>query len=260
MAVPTASRTISAIGIRSVVRAGTVWAAMRMSSKPTTDSRSGTDAPIMCAAWSTPMATRSVDVQTGGRRLGQLEQGAQRLLAAGERVLDALEVAVGHAAEALGHELDVGVLALPEVALQVGAHERDPPMAQVDDVVEAGPDAGPVVGLGGRELERAGALPHGHDRHGRAPQVVEQARLVLHVAEQHDGVGVAGLEDRGQRDALVEPALGVAEDDVVAVAHRLDREGLDGAGEERVAEVAHDRPDEHRRGAAQARAPAGLGR
>ena len=125
-------------------------------------------------------------------------------------------------------------------------------MAEADDVLQAGPDAGPVVGLGGRELERAGALPHGDDRDGRAAQVVEQPRLVLHVAEEDDRVGVAGLEDRRQGDALVEPALGVAEDDVVAVAHRLDRERLDGAGEERVAEVADDRADEHRRRAAQA--------
>ena len=65
--------------------------------------------------------------------------------------------------------------------------------------------------------------------HGRAAQVVEQPRLVLHVAEQDDGVGVARLEDRRQGDALVEAALGVAEDDVVAVAHRLDGERLDGA-------------------------------
>ena len=47
------------------------------------------------------MATRSVEVDTAVGRLGQLEQRAQRLLAAGERVLDALEVAVRDAAEAL---------------------------------------------------------------------------------------------------------------------------------------------------------------
>ena len=87
---------------------------------------------------------------------------------------------------------------------------------------------------------------------GRTAQVVEQARLVLHVAEQDDRVRVARLEDRREGDALVEPALGVAQHDVVAVAHRLDREGLDRAGEERVAEVADDRADEHRRRAAQA--------
>ena len=63
---------------------------------------------------------------------------------------------------------------------------------------------------------------------------------------------MARLEDRREGDALVEPALRVAEDDVVAAGHRLDRERLDRAGEERVAEVAHDGADEHRRRAAQA--------
>ena len=63
--------------------------------------------------------------------------------------------------------------------------------------------------------------------HRRIAQVVEQARLVLHVAEHHDGVGVAGLEDGGQGDPLVHPAVRVAEDDVVAARHRLDRERLD---------------------------------
>ena len=83
-------------------------------------------------------------------------------------------------------------------------------------------------------------------------EVGEQPWLVLHVAEHDDRVAVAGLEDGRQRERLVDAAVGVAEDDVVAVGHRLDGERLDRAGEERVAEVADDRADEHRRRAAQA--------
>ena len=88
-------------------------------------------------------------------------------------------------------------------------------------------------------------------------QVGEQLRLHPHVAEQHDGVGVPGLQHRGQRDRLVETPVHVAEHDVVAVRHRLDDQRLDRAGEERVAEVAHHGADQVGRGARAARAPAG---
>ena len=53
---------ISVVGIRSVVRAGTVWLARKMSSNPTTDSSPGTDLPSSWAAWSTPKASVSVEV------------------------------------------------------------------------------------------------------------------------------------------------------------------------------------------------------
>ena len=118
-------------------------------------------------------------------------------------------------------------------------------------VLQAGVHAGVVVDLDGRELERAGALPERDDRHDRVAQVVEQARLIGHVAEQHDRIAVARLEHRGQRERLFKPAVGVAEHDVVPAAHRLDGKSLDGVREEGVAEVADDGPQQHRRGAAQ---------
>ncbi len=58
-------------------------------------------------------------------------------------------------------------------------------------------------------------------------QVVEQARLVLHVAEHDDGIGVTRLEDGGQGDPLVDAAVRMPEHDVVAARHRLDGERLD---------------------------------
>ena len=94
-------------------------------------------------------------------------------------------------------------------------------------MVETGGDAGPVVDVHGRELERADALPQGDDRDGRIAEVVEQPWLVLHVAEHDDRVAVAGLEDGRQGERLVDAAVGVAEDDVVAAGHRLDGERLD---------------------------------
>ncbi len=83
-------------------------------------------------------------------------------------------------------------------------------------------------------------------------KVVEQARLVLHVAEHDDRVGMPRLEDGRQRDPLVDATVRVAQDDVVAAGHRLDGERFDDGGEERVAEVADDRPDQHGRRPAQA--------
>ena len=88
----------------------------------------------------------------------------------------------------------------------------------------------------------------------RVAQVGQQLRLDPHVAEQHDGVGVPGLEHRGQRDRLVEAAVHVPEHDVVAVRHRLDHQRLDRPGEERVAEVPDHGADQVGRRAAQ---PAG---
>ena len=125
-------------------------------------------------------------------------------------------------------------------------------MAQPDQVLQPGEDARVVVHVDRREFERARTLPERDHGHHRVPQVLEQARLVLHVAEHDDRVAVPGLDDRRQRDGLLEAAVRVAEDDVVAAAHRLHGQGLDGPGEEGVAEVPDDRPEQHRRGASKA--------
>ena len=117
---------------------------------------------------------------------------------------------------------------------------------------QTGHDAGPIVDVDRRELERAGPLPERDHRHAARAQVVEQSGLVLHVAEHHDRVAVTRLQDRRQGEAFVHPAVGMPEDHVVAAGHRLDSERLDGRREKRVAEVADHRADEHRRSAAEA--------
>ena len=68
--------------------------------------------------------------------------------------------------------------------------------------------------------------------HARVLEVLDERRPVAQVAEQHDRVAVARLEDAPQRDGLVRAAVGVAEHDVVVAPARLDRDGLDGRGEE----------------------------
>jgi hypothetical protein len=45
-------------------------------------------------------------------------------------------------------------------------------------------------------------------------EVLEQAGLIGHVAEQHDRIAVPGLQHRGELERLITLAVSVAEDDV----------------------------------------------
>ena len=137
-------------------------------------------------------------------------------LATARRVGHLPDVAVGNAAEPLAHELDESSLTFADVTEQARADERDPGVAEADQVLEAGDDAGAIVDVDGRHVEGARALPQRDHRDARVAQVLEQAWLVLHVAEQDDGVAVAGLEDVGERDGFVGTAVGVTQDHVVA--------------------------------------------
>ena len=98
------------------------------------------------------------------------------------------------------------------------------------------------------------ALPQGDDGHRRRGEVVEQAGLVAHVAEQDDGVAVAGLEHGVQLDRLVGEAVGAAEHDVVVALPGPPSRPPRRRGEEGVGDLPHDDPEQHRLGAAQ---PAG---
>ena len=179
-------------------------------------------------------------------RLVQVQQRPERRFASGEAVVGGLDVSIRGATESVADELGERVLALPVVAGEEAADERDPFVAQVDQILQAGDDTGSLVDVDRRKLEGAGSLPRGDDRNGGMPEIVEEARLILHVPEHDDRVRVAGLEDRRQRDPLVHPPVRVAEHDVVAAGHRLDGERLDDGGEEWVTEVSNDGADQHR--------------
>ena len=122
---------------------------------------------------------------------------------------------------------------------------------RLGEVVDRGGDAASVVDVDGRDAGERGALPQGDDRHVRCGEVVEEARLVAHVAEQHDAVAVAGLEDGAQRDRLVGLAVGAAEHHVVVAFSGRQRHGFDRGGEEQVGDVADDQSEQHRLGAPQ---------
>ena len=116
------------------------------------------------------------------------------------------------------------------------------------------PHARAVVDADRREGPAAaahGAVPEPDDANVRAAQVLDEPPLAAEVAEQHDRVALARLEDGGQRERLVGLGPGVPEDDRVVALLGLDRERLDRRREEGVGDVAHDGAEQHRRRAAQ---------
>ena len=155
----------------------------------------------------------------------------------------------GHAQ--FGQVFDEAGPPFADVAVRAATDEPEPSMAEPGEMVDGGRDTAAVVDVDRRHAGERGALPHGDDRHVRCREVVEEARLIANVAEQHDAVAVAGLEDGAERDRLVGPAVGAPEHDVVVALARRQRHRLDGGGEERVGDLSDDDPEQHRLGAAQ---------
>ena len=250
--ISTAPRIISSTGIRTVVSAGTVVAANGMSSKPTIEKSAGTLKPRSNAAWSIPIARTSVDGRDRGRRLGELEQSLEGGNAAAGRVAGVLDVALAGLDASLRDVVLVRGLTLLDVAEDRIADEGDAPVAEADQMVERGLDAVAVVDVHREEAVVPRAVPDGDDRDVDALEVLDQARLVAHVADDHDRVALSRLEHGRECESLVGALACVAEHDAVAALARLERERVDRAREERVGDVADDRPEQHRRRAPQA--------
>ena len=150
------------------------------------------------------------------------------------------------------HELDERGFTLSDVPEQPGAHEGDACVAELDEVLERGLDARPVVDVHGGYVEGTRPLPQRDDRDDGVPQVLEQPWLILHVAEEEDRIAMPRLEHGRQRDRLIRPAMRVTEHEVVAARPRFLGQRFDRPCEERVGDVADDGPEQHRRGAAKA--------
>ena len=119
--------------------------------------------------------------------------------------------------------------------------------------VDQAPDPQSVVDVDGRDAGQCGrSLPHTDDRDIGLVQVLQQQRLVAGVADEKNGVAMPCLQHCSESDGFVRPAVGVAQDDVVAVPACLHRNRVDGAGEERVRDLADNDSEEHRPGAPQA--------
>ena len=166
-----------------------------------------------------------------------------------------LDVALARLDASLRDVVLVRRLALLDVAEDGVAHERDTPVAQADQMVERRLDAVAVVDVHGEEAVVPRAVPDGDDRDVDALEVPDQARLVSHVADDHDRVALSRLEHRRECQRLVGALACVAEHDAVPALPRLERERVDRTREERVGDVAHDRAEQHRGRAPQ---PAGV--
>ncbi len=159
----------------------------------------------------------------------------------------------------VGQPLDEPGDPLAHVDQAALADESEPAVTEAGEVIDGGVDAAAVVDVQRvHALDRV-ALPQRHRRDAGGGEVVEQAGLVAHVAEQDDRVAVPGLEHGVQLDRLVGRAVGAAEHDVVVALAGTGRHRLDHRREEGVGDLAHDDAEQHRGGPAQARA-SGLGR
>ncbi len=230
-------------------------AANGMSSKPTTEKSAGTWNPRSKAAWRTPIARTSVDAATAVGGSVELQERFEGRNATAGRIPGVLDVAVTRLDASLSDVLLVGGLTLLDVAEDWIAHEGDTPVAKADQMVERRVDAVAVVDVHGEEAVVPRAVPDGDDRNVDALEVPDQARLVSHVADDHDRVALSRLQHRCQCQRLVGALACVAEHDAVPAVTRLERERVDGAREEGVGDVAHDRAEQHRGGATQ---PAGV--
>ena len=221
--------TISRVGMRTVVSEGTLTRATGMSSKPVTERSAGTRRPRFWAACSGPDRDDVRRRDERGRRLRQLDEPLEDVDSALEVVARVLQVfGTERLADAV-EEGGVRLLALADVAQAAPPGERDAAMAEPREVLEDGVHAVPVVDVDRRDAGRTRSVPERDDGHPRVLEVLDERRPVAQVAEQHDRIAVARLEDAPQRDRLVGAAVGMAEHDVVVAPAGLDGCGLDRA-------------------------------
>ena len=119
-------------------------------------------------------------------------------------------------------------------------------------MIERGLDAAAVVDVHREKAVVPRAVPDCDDRDVDALEVPEQARLISHVADDHDRVALARLEHGCEYQSLVGALARMAEHDAVPALPRLERERVDRAREERVGDIPDDRAEQHRRRTSQA--------
>jgi hypothetical protein len=191
-----------------------------------------------------------------GRRLVELEQGVH-----GGRPAGGLEVAdvdqVG-----VGAEAQLGGRGRPRLEpLTPGGHAlraRDVPdalVAEVDQVLHGGADAGDAVGRHARHVDAGDRAVDEHRRHLAGEQRVDAGRVG---ALRGDDDAVDAARDEGVEVAvlLLAVLVGVAEQGDVAELEQRLLDGVGEVGEERVADVRHEQADRVGAGRAQR---AGLG-
>ena len=88
--------------------------------------------------------------------------------------------------------------------------------------MSGGLDAAAVVDVHRQKAVVPRAVPDGDDRDVDALEVLDQAWLVPHVADDHDRVALARLEHGRERQRLVGALACVAEHDAVPAVARLE--------------------------------------
>ena len=196
-----------------------------------------------------PMMSVAVTTAVGG--VGQRHQPAEGV-GAGTRIRRGRDDVLRRGRHPQhGEPVDERRAALLDVAVQALADEPEPPVSELGQMVDRHADPGPVVDVHRVHTVEGLAGPQRDDRDLRGGEVVEQTRLVAHVAEQDDRVAVACLQHGVELDRLVGLAVGAAQHDVVAALAGPHRDGLHGVGEERIGDLPDDDPEQHRLGPAE---------
>ncbi len=105
-------------------------------------------------------------------------------------------------------------------------------------MVEGRLDAAAIVNVDREEAVVPRTVPNGDDRGVDALEVLHEARLVPHVADNHDPVALSRFEHRCERQRLVGTLACVAEHNAVPALARPERERVDRArGEHALARV-----------------------
>ena len=163
-----------------------------------------------------------------------------------------LDVALAGLDASLGDVILERGLTLLDVPEHRVTDEGHAPVAEADQMIERGLDAAAVVDVHREKAVVPRAVPDGDDRDVDALEVFEQARLISHVADDHDRVALARLEDGCEYQSLIGALACMAEHDAVPALPRLERKRLDRAREEGVGDIPDDRAEQHRRRTSQA--------
>ena len=140
-------------------------------------------------------------------------------------------------------EAEAPVLALRD--RQRTVHERDPPVAQLEEMLAGKPAAEHVVDDDGRDVAGRAAMVEEHERDAAVGQPFEIALVLARGIDDDPAHALA--RERIERAPLVgQQPVGVADHDRLAVRRGQVLGAAGDLGEERVPDVRHDQPDERR--------------
>ena len=195
----TLMRPISARGWLTVVRCGVINSTRSGSAKPMIDSSPGTCSPRSCAACTAPSMTLSSSPKDCRRRIGKRQKSHRRRLATRDgRLARDDEVRVNRKAgvRICGPEPHQPLLG--GVGTGAPRDRSDPPVAQLEQMLDRGPSAGCMHCRDERDSRRRPL--HRVDEDGRKLRVLELPELVLRIlrADQDERTRLRSLHQLEQ--------------------------------------------------------------